>query len=106
MTTPRPLITLGMIADLILHRSRPTYWSPSSRTALAEAELSYKDNHKSHSVYVFFNVPEEFMSEGLKGLWKDVGEGRELGLAIWTTTAWTLAANQVRSGFGWMSGFG
>lgn len=85
-------------ADLILHRSRPTYWSPSSRTALAEAELSYKDDHKSHSVYVFFGVPEEFMSDALKSVWKNVGGGRELGLAIWTTTAWTLAANQVCPG--------
>ncbi|KAJ9119442.1 hypothetical protein QFC24_005675 [Naganishia onofrii] len=80
--------------DLILHRSRPTYYSPSSRTALAEAELSYKDDHKSHSVYVFFKVPTESMARGLKSVWDRVGGGRELGLAIWTTTAWTLAANQ------------
>jgi isoleucyl-tRNA synthetase len=82
-------------ADLILHRSRPTYYSPSSRTVLAEAELSYKDDHKSHSAYVYFNVPEEYMSADLQKLWKDVAAGRDLGLAIWTTTAWTLAANQV-----------
>ncbi|KAI5452982.1 isoleucine-tRNA ligase [Naganishia albida] len=80
--------------NLILHRSRPTYYSPSSRTVLAEAELSYKDDHKSHSAYVYFSVPEEYMSADLKRLWKDVAAGRELGLAIWTTTAWTLAANQ------------
>lgn len=35
------------------------------------------------------------MSTDLQKLWKDVSGGRELGLAIWTTTAWTLAANQV-----------
>jgi isoleucyl-tRNA synthetase len=90
------MLTDPAISDLILHRSRPTYWSPSSRTALAEAELSYKDDHKSHSVYVFFKVPEDFMSDALKGVWRSVGGERELGIAIWTTTAWTLAANQVR----------
>jgi len=62
---------------------------------LAEAEISWIDDHKSTSVYVYFNVTEDDMSTGLKKAWQAVGKGRELGLAIWTTTAWTLAANQV-----------
>lgn len=82
---------------LLTHRTRPTYYSPSSRTALAEAELEYKDDHKSHSVYVYFQVSPDDMSPTLKSAWQDVGQGREIGLAIWTTTPWTLAANQAVS---------
>lgn len=32
----------------------PVFWSPSSRTALAEGELEYNDEHRSTSVYVTF----------------------------------------------------
>lgn len=78
---------------LLQHRKRPTYYSPSSRTALAEAELSYDDNHKSQSVYVYFKVPQDGMSPALAQLSKDVAPGEEIGFAIWTTTAWTLPAN-------------
>ena len=35
---------------------KPVHWSPSSRTALAEAELEYPDQHFSKSVYVSFSV--------------------------------------------------
>ena len=36
-----------------IYRGRkPVHWSPSSRTALAEAELEYPEGHKSRSVYV------------------------------------------------------
>lgn len=81
---------------LLQHRKRPTYYSPSSRTALAEAELSYQDDFRSRSVYVYFKVPESGMSPALSHVWKSAlreGEKIELGLAIWTTTAWTLPAN-------------
>ncbi|ORY30574.1 mitochondrial isoleucyl-tRNA synthetase [Naematelia encephala] len=77
---------------LITHRLRPTYYSPSSRTALAEAELSYKD-HESRSVYVAFPVEESDMSESLKTAYRQTsGEG--LSLAIWTTTPWSLPGNE------------
>ena len=32
------------------------HWSPSSRTALAEAELEYPEDHVSKSIYVGFQV--------------------------------------------------
>ena len=38
---------------MIYRRLRPVYWSPSTRTALAEAELEYKD-HISNAVFVKF----------------------------------------------------
>ena len=37
---------------------KPVHWSPSSRTALAEAELEYPDGHTSPSVYVAFPAME------------------------------------------------
>jgi isoleucyl-tRNA synthetase len=64
---------------------KPVHWSPSSRTALAEAELEYPDNHVSKSIYVGFDAVtvapalEEY-KEGLR-------------VAIWTTTPWTIPAN-------------
>jgi isoleucyl-tRNA synthetase len=79
---------------------KPVHWSPSSRTALAEAELEYPDGHTSPSVYVGFPVVE--LPAGLRSKLHEQGldvpaEGnalsRRLQVAIWTTTPWTLPAN-------------
>ena len=76
---------------------KPVHWSPSSRTALAEAELEYPPGHVSRSVYV--SLPVEALAERAAA---EVGKGaaageeverRGLALAVWTTTAWTLPAN-------------
>jgi isoleucyl-tRNA synthetase len=83
----------------ITHRHRPTYYSPSSRTALAEAELEYADL-KSNSVYVAFPVQEEDMTARVK---EALEKGQQkhsdakLHLAIWTTTPWSLPGNMVGS---------
>ncbi len=61
---------------------RPIIWSPSTRTALAEAEVEYAD-HTSPSIYVKFPVVEHSIDQV-------VGE---LYVMIWTTTPWTLPAN-------------
>ncbi|KAF9968381.1 hypothetical protein BGZ73_000139, partial [Actinomortierella ambigua] len=45
-----------MKKGLIYRANKPVYWSPSSRTALAEAELEYKDDHKSRSAWVAFEA--------------------------------------------------
>lgn len=60
---------------------KPIYWSPSSESSLAEAEIEYKDV-KSASIYVAFKVLDG------KGVLDDDAE-----LVIWTTTPWTLPAN-------------
>jgi isoleucyl-tRNA synthetase len=73
---------------LIFRRYKPVYWSPSSRTALAEAELEYKDDHVSTAAYVKF--PVTGVPEGLKGKLPD----GQLYAVIWTTTPWTLPANR------------
>ncbi len=79
---------------------KPVHWSPSSRTALAEAELEYPDGHTSPSVYAAFAAVE--LPDGLRDALKSQGVelpaeraalGQALQVAIWTTTPWTLPAN-------------
>lgn len=60
---------------------KPVYWSPSSESALAEAEIEYKDK-RSPSIYVSFKVTDG------KGV---VENGSNI--IIWTTTPWTIPAN-------------
>ncbi|HPU55737.1 MAG TPA: class I tRNA ligase family protein, partial [Verrucomicrobiota bacterium] len=55
---------------------KPVYWSIPCRTALAEAEVEYRD-HISQSIFVKFPV---------------VGQP-DRNVVIWTTTPWTLPAN-------------
>lgn len=60
---------------------KPVYWSPSSESALAEAEIEYKDK-RSASIYVAFDVKD--------------GKGvldADTKIIIWTTTPWTIPAN-------------
>lgn len=69
---------------------KPVLWCMQDRTALAEAEVEYMD-HTSPSVYVKFPFREHPGERfGLAGL-----EGAErVSIVIWTTTPWTLPANQ------------
>ena len=76
------------------------HWSPSSRTALAEAELEYPDGHTSPSVYAAFPAVElpaalrdALKAEGLDLPTETDALGKALQVAIWTTTPWTLPAN-------------
>jgi isoleucyl-tRNA synthetase len=70
---------------------RPTLWCVHDETALAEAEIEYRD-HTSHSLYVRFPAAAAQRADILTrfGL---PDEGRQLSIAIWTTTPWTLPAN-------------
>ena len=67
---------------------KPVHWSPSSRTALAEAELEYPEGHTSRSIYAAFPVVS--LGEGAKELEEYLPN---LGVAIWTTTPWTIPGN-------------
>ncbi|XP_053374897.1 isoleucine--tRNA ligase, mitochondrial-like [Mercenaria mercenaria] len=67
----------------------PVYWSPSSRTALAESELEYKADHVSTSIFVKFPITKK--SSHLQNL---VENTHTLHAVIWTTTPWTIPANQ------------
>ncbi len=90
-----------VLAGHIYRGLKPVHWSPSSRTALAEAELEYPDGHTSPSVYVAF--PVVALPGGLGARLTAIGLTRaeaattpaegSLAVAIWTTTPWTLPAN-------------
>ncbi|KAF5390104.1 hypothetical protein D9757_003845 [Collybiopsis confluens] len=82
-----------MVYNGLIHRRyRPVHYSPSSRSALAEAELVYKDNHSSNSVYVKFEL-DEHSSQKVLGKHTDVRKTENIQLIVWTTTPWTLTAN-------------
>ncbi len=71
-----------MVDQKIIYRDlKPIYWSPSSQSALAEAEIEYLE-HRSPSVYVACKIKDA------KGILDQDAE-----LVIWTTTPWTLIAN-------------
>ncbi|ORY55515.1 tRNA synthetases class I-domain-containing protein [Pseudomassariella vexata] len=78
---------------LIDRRYKPVYWSPSSKTALAEAELEYNENHISTSAWVRMPIADS---------WRELPQFKEVGqqlpgrlyALVWTTTPWTLPANQ------------
>jgi isoleucyl-tRNA synthetase len=66
---------------LIFKGKKPIFWSPSSETALAEAEIEYHDK-KSPSIYVAMDAVETL---GLVDY--------DFKFLIWTTTPWTIPAN-------------
>ncbi|MCJ1357030.1 MAG: isoleucine-tRNA ligase [Icmadophila ericetorum] len=75
---------------LIYRKFKPVYWSPSSRTALAEAELEYKEDHISKAAFVKFpllDVPSAAAQRS--GL-----DWSKVSAVVWTTTPWTLPANK------------
>src|SRR5690606_10269423 len=85
--------TLDVFARFVEHglvykKLKPVHWSIANRTALADAELEYRDR-EDPSVWVEFAVqnPGEF-----KGKF-DLREEGTPSLLIWTTTPWTLPAN-------------
>ena len=65
---------------------RPVHWCIHCRTALAEAEIEYKDK-TSPSIYVRFAVVSDLGAK-IPAL-----AGRRAYVVIWTTTPWTLPAN-------------
>ncbi|AST92125.1 MULTISPECIES: isoleucine--tRNA ligase [Sutcliffiella] len=67
--------------ELIYKGLKPVYWSPSSESALAEAEIEYQDK-RSPSIYVAFPVMDG------KGVLDET-----VRIIIWTTTPWTIPAN-------------
>lgn len=67
---------------------KPIYWSPATETALAEAEIEYRD-HTSPSVYVKMKANSDLLEK--------IGVQEEAEIVIWTTTPWTLPANMAIS---------
>ena len=70
----------------VFNGRRPVHWCPTCKTALAEAEIVYKDK-TSPSIYVKFPVASD-LGDRMPAL-----RGRRVSVVIWTTTPWTLPAN-------------
>ena len=61
---------------------KPVFWSKEEKTALADAEVEYKD-HTSNTIFVAFkvkNTKKDFLKDS--------------NIIIWTTTPWTIPANR------------
>ena len=81
-------IIAGEIGRFLMNGSlyrglRPVMWSPTEKTALAEAEIEYHD-HKSAILYALFPVLQAPAASDLVGA----------SVVIWTTTPWTIPANR------------
>ena len=75
---------------LVYESKKPVYWSTGARTALAEAEVEYHEED-APAIYVKFLLTEGPLANAAS-------------IVIWTTTPWTLPANQavaVNPGFGY-----
>jgi len=73
-------------AGSVFKGKRPVHWCPVHKTALAEAEIVYKDR-TSPSIYVKFPMKSD-LSEKAPAL-----KNKKVSVIIWTTTPWTLPAN-------------
>ncbi|HKP00021.1 MAG TPA: isoleucine--tRNA ligase, partial [Nitrospiraceae bacterium] len=73
---------------------KPVLWCTADQTALAEAEVEY-DDHTSPSIYVKFPLVTSptVLSQTFPGI-SFPGGIKSVSLLIWTTTPWTLPANQ------------
>ncbi|MEM8844258.1 MAG: isoleucine--tRNA ligase [Pseudomonadota bacterium] len=72
---------------------KPVYWSVASGSALAEAEVEYKDK-TSHAIDVKFTPVDQ---ASFKKNFANAEEAHDAHVVIWTTTPWTLPANQAVS---------
>ncbi len=74
-------------AGAVYKGKKPVLWCPFDETALAEAEIEYNDR-TSPSIYVLFRVKDDPLER------PNLTQHQNLSFVIWTTTPWTLVANQ------------
>lgn len=87
--------SLGKIAENghLVQGFKPVYWSVVGRSALAEAEVEYQDK-TSFSIDVSFLVTDQ---KDLESRVENMSGSGNISVVIWTTTPWTLPANQAVS---------
>lgn len=86
-------VLIDMIKNGYIYRQlKPVYWSPSSKSALAESELEYNEAHISQSIHVRFALTN--LSTQLKQKWSQY---KDINALIWTTTPWTIPSNKAIS---------
>jgi isoleucyl-tRNA synthetase len=72
---------------------KPVYWCFDCKSALAEAEIEYQDKQSS-TVDVAFKADDPARLAAVFGLTALPSPAKEAFVVIWTTTAWTIPANQ------------
>lgn len=76
---------------LVYKQLKPIHWSVGCETALADAELEYKD---ISSASIFVNFPMDDASAAkARSMGLAADDGAQVCFMIWTTTPWTLVAN-------------
>ena len=75
---------------------KPVYWSVVGASALAEAEVEYHDK-TSFAIDVRFPVVDQLLWLEKFGVSQSTASDADLSVVIWTTTPWTLPANQAVS---------
>ena len=68
-----------VMKGVVYRGSKPVMWSPVEKTALAEAEIEYRD-HRSTTIWVRFSIAD--------------GDLKGSDIVIWTTTPWTIPSNK------------
>ena len=89
---------LGKIIDAgHLHKGfKPVHWCIDCASALAEAEVEYEDKSSPAIDVQFSLVDQEAIWSCIENVPEDKGQGN-ISIVIWTTTPWTLPANQAVS---------
>lgn len=85
-------LRIAMTGNLV-RGVKPIMWSPVERTALAEAEVEYADR-TTPSIWVKFGIDAGSTGEGLSDK-TGIGNVSDASVVIWTTTPWTIPANQL-----------
>ena len=81
-------------AGHLYHGLMPVYWCPACASALAEAEVEYQDR-VSPAIDVKFKISD--LSDFAKRVGVDEAKLNSPSVVIWTTTPWTLPANEAVS---------
>ena len=85
-------ILAKLIKKGVLYRdTKAVYWCCALQTALAEAEIEYRQ-HKSPAIYLKF-----YVKEGVNRLKTDIKPSEKVAFVIWTTTPWTIPANRAHA---------
>lgn len=79
---------------LLSRQLKPVWWGCDTRTALAEAELEYNNEHKSIAASILFPVSTKLTYELVERLFSAHVPHGKLCLLIWTSTPWTIPANK------------
>ncbi|CAI4036833.1 hypothetical protein SMKI_16G1310 [Saccharomyces mikatae IFO 1815] len=77
---------------LIKRQNKPVYWGTETKTALAEGELEYNEEHKSIAAYVKFPLEKNSETELCRKL--GITNNLPIYCLIWTSTPWTLFSNR------------